>query len=81
MFNFTKTPMKSEQTGQYLTFKLSRRNSHNAPFSTQKELRKAFLNYFLLNFVQKCVIIYIRQRYLFKCLIELALKYADFHNR
>jgi hypothetical protein len=33
--------MKSEQTGQYLTFKLSRRNSHNAPFSTQKELRKA----------------------------------------
>jgi hypothetical protein len=41
MFNFTKTPMKSEQTGQYLTFKLSRRNSHNAPFSTQKELRKA----------------------------------------
>jgi hypothetical protein len=34
-----------------MTFKLSRRNSHNAPFSTQKELCKAFLNYFLLNFV------------------------------
>jgi hypothetical protein len=34
-----------------MTFKLSRRNSHNAPFSTQKELYKAFLNYFLLNFV------------------------------
>jgi hypothetical protein len=33
-----------------MTFKLSRRNSHNAPFSTQKELYKAFLNYFLLNF-------------------------------
>jgi hypothetical protein len=31
-----------------MTFKLSRRNSHNAPFSTQKELCKAFLNYFLL---------------------------------
>ena len=34
-----------------MTFKLSRRNSHNAPFSTPKELCKAFLNYFLLNFV------------------------------
>jgi hypothetical protein len=47
MFNFTKTPMKSEQTGQYLTFKF-RRNSHNAPFSTQKELCKAHGDFVLV---------------------------------
>jgi len=42
MFNFTKTVMKSEQIG--MAFKFSRRNSHNATFST-------FLKYVLLNFV------------------------------
>ena len=43
MFNFTKPAMKSEQTGS-MTFKFSRRNTHNATFST-------LLKYVLLNFV------------------------------